>query len=140
MTLTLRQLLLLTTVILFLLSVLPIVQLTQQNHNKLKYREGQKMEAQNSELKFVRAIGCILAVILVFGCSSWFGVATSHGMPHIDATARFDQPPEWAVLQRELINQMNTSVDVFIEKYLADDGSFRYDCWGETGRFLRNIP
>ena len=89
------------------------------------------MEAQNSELKFVRAIGCILAVILVFGCSSWFGVANSHGMPHIDATARFDQPPEWAVLQRELINQMNTSVDVFIEKYLADDGSFRYDCWGK---------
>ena len=89
------------------------------------------MESQNSELKFVKAIGCILAVILVFGCSSLFGVANGHGMPRIDATARFDQPPEWAVLQRELINQMNTSVDVFIEKYLADDGSFRYDCWGK---------
>ena len=47
MTLTLKQLLSSTSVILFLLSVLAIVQLTQQNNNKLKYSEGQKMEAHD---------------------------------------------------------------------------------------------
>lgn len=78
-----------------------------------------------------KTIGCILAVILVFSCSSWCWAANDRVIPHIDATMTFDQPPEWAVLQRQLIDQMNTSVDVFIEKYLKDDGSFRYNCWGK---------
>ena len=78
-----------------------------------------------------KTIGCILAVILVFSCSSWCWAANDRVIPHIDATMTFDQPPEWAVLQRQLIDQINTSVDVFIEKYLKDDGSFRYNCWGK---------
>jgi len=161
MTHILKRLSVLTTAILFLLPAFAIARLTQQewvriwpgsstfthgrsrclarlpvranqlipNCAKLKHNEEYMTRYGRSRLG--KTIGCILAVILVFSCSSWCWAANDRVIPHIDATMTFDQPPEWAVLQRQLIDQMNTSVDVFIEKYLKDDGSFRYNCWGK---------
>jgi len=77
-------------------------------------------------------IGSILAAIVVFGCSRWCRASDAPAwLPQIDSTLTFDQPPEWAVLQRRLIDLMNASADVFIDKYLKEDGSFRYDSWGK---------
>ena len=101
------------------------------NGVKSEFGEEQTMGTKNSRLQFRQTVGCILAAILVFVCSSLCWAANDRDIPHIDATVKFDHPPEWAVLQRQLIDQMNTSADVFIEKYLEDDGSFRYNCWGK---------
>ena len=78
------------------------------------------------------AIACILMAALVSGCSPCCWAADARpGLPRIDATLTFDEPPEWAVLQRQLIDLMNVSAEPFIEKYLKDDGYFRYESWGK---------
>ena len=79
-----------------------------------------------------KAAGLMVVVILILGGANWCWADDDRSrFPHVDATITFDQPPEWAVLQRQLIDQMNTSADVFIEKYLQSDGAFRYNSWGK---------
>ena len=79
-----------------------------------------------------KAIGLMVVAILILGSANWCWADDDRSrFPHVDATVTFDQAPEWAVLQRQLIDQMNTSADVFIEKYLQSDGAFRYNSWGK---------
>lgn len=44
----------------------------------------------------------------------------------IKATDSFDEPPEWAVLQRRLIAEMNDAVDPLFDRYIRDDGSIMW--------------
>ena len=67
------------------------------NSAKSEFGEEQTMKTKNSRLQFRQTAGCILAAILVFVCSSWCWAANDRDIPHIDATVKFDQPPEWAV-------------------------------------------
>ena len=79
-----------------------------------------------------KAVGLMVVAILILGSANWCWADDDRSrFPHVDATVTFDQAPEWAVLQRQLIDQMNTSADVFIEKYLQSDGAFRYNSWGK---------
>lgn len=48
----------------------------------------------------------------------------------------FDNPPEWAVLMRDLLARMPSAVSLVCEKYLADDGSV---LWPQPGRARRGI-
>ena len=41
----------------------------------------------------------------------------------ISATTTFDRPPQWALLERELIERMNASAEPLLEKYVRKDGS-----------------
>jgi hypothetical protein len=41
----------------------------------------------------------------------------------ITATQTFEQPPEWAILERQLIERMNDSAEPLLEKYVREDGS-----------------
>ena len=74
------------------------------NGVKSEFGEEQTMGTKNSRLQFRQTVGCILAAILVFVCSSWCWAANDRDIPHIDATVKFDHPPEWAVLQLSLIH------------------------------------
>ena len=79
-----------------------------------------------------KAIGLMVMAILIWGCANYcWADADRSRFPRVDAAVTFDQPPKWAVLQRQLIDRMNTSADVFIEKYLQSDGAFRYNSWGK---------
>ena len=79
-----------------------------------------------------KAVGLMVVAILILGSANWCWADDDRSrFPHVDVTVTFDQAPEWAVLQRQLIDQMNTSADVFIEKYLQSDGAFRYNSWGK---------
>jgi len=40
----------------------------------------------------------------------------------IEATRTLDQPPEWAVLERHLLDLQSDAIDPFLEKYFDDDG------------------
>jgi len=90
------------------------------------------MDASHGKELTVTVIGCLLTAALSFGCLQRCCAAdAADELPSIDATLTFDEPPQWAVLERQLIDRMNASVDVFVQKYLKDDGWFRYDCWGK---------
>ena len=53
-------------------------------------------------------------------------------MQTITANIPFIEPPEWAVLERSLIDLMNGAVDPVMEKYVRDDGSV---LWPTTEEF-----
>lgn len=44
-------------------------------------------------------------------------------IPHIIISKTMEKVPEWAVLERKLIDLMNESVEVVLEKYVKPDGS-----------------
>jgi len=63
---------------------------------------------------------------IVLSIASAGAVAPTEEIALITAGETFETAPEWAVLERRLIDLMNISVDVFVGKYLNDDGSFKY--------------
>ena len=44
-------------------------------------------------------------------------------MIRIEANVPFVEPPEWAILERSLIDLMDASVDPVMERYVRPDGS-----------------
>ena len=114
---------------LFLTCVLP----GQTQEVQIRKWSDSRTSTDGGSIQWVgKAVGLIVVAILILGGANWCWAADDRSrFPHVDATVTFDQPPEWAVLQRQLIDQMNTSADVFIEKYLQSDGAFRYNSWGK---------
>ena len=53
-------------------------------------------------------------------------------MIHIDANIPFVEPPQWAILERSLIDLMNDAVAPVMERYVRDDGSV---LWPTTDEF-----
>ena len=54
-------------------------------------------------------------------------------MIRVEANIPFVQPPEWALLERSLIDVMNESVAPLMERYVRDDGSV---LWPTTKEFV----
>jgi len=52
-------------------------------------------------------------------------------LPSVTASEPLDIVPEWAPLQRQLFTVMEEASDEFLEKYVKEDGWFRYDTWGK---------
>lgn len=46
--------------------------------------------------------------------------------PLLTATTPCSKPPRWAVLQRQLFDDMEAALDVYLEKYTNDDGTLIY--------------
>lgn len=44
----------------------------------------------------------------------------------VEGSVPLEDPPEWATLERELIEQMNGAVDPIIEKFVEDDGEYKW--------------
>ncbi len=42
----------------------------------------------------------------------------------IRSTSLFNHPPEWAVLERQLIDSLNQSAEPLLEKYVRPDGYY----------------
>ncbi len=53
-------------------------------------------------------------------------VSRENSLPCIHASVPFAQAPQWAILERKLIDVMNQSVPAIVEKYVNPDGSIKW--------------
>jgi len=74
----------------------------------------------------------LLMVAVLTAGNTATGAQPPDAMPAAAAGVKLGEAPEWALLQRELLDIMPKAADVFLEKYVREDGKWKYNSFGST--------
>jgi hypothetical protein len=72
---------------------------------------------------FSRVVVVLVAVICMLGCSAAEQQRQSIDMPVLAPAGQVGPPPEWALLQRQLLERLHPAAIEFVQRYTRPDGT-----------------